>query len=113
MLVFRSESRCQTEAKRDSIIADPSELRVVKKECFNRWYGLTPYYLALTVSRLPLQILFNVMFSALVYFLAGLPVELWRFSMFATIGVIVSFVAEGLGLAIGSRFNVTVSQQFF
>lgn len=87
---------------------DPSELRVVKKECFNRWYGLTPYYLALTISRLPIQIVFNVIFSTLVYFLAGLPLEPWRFVMFALIGVIVSFVAEGLGLAIGATFNVTV-----
>lgn len=90
-------------------ITDPSELRVVKKECFNRWYGLTPYYLALTISRLPLQIFFNIIFSTLVYFLSGLPSEPWRFLMFAFIGVIVSFVAEGLGLAIGATFNVTVS----
>lgn len=82
---------------------------MVKKECFNRWYGLTPYYLALTFSRVPIQIVFNVIFSTLVYFLAGLPLEPWRFAMFALIGVIVSFVAEGLGLAIGATFNVTVS----
>jgi ABC-2 type transporter len=81
----------------------------VKKECFNRWYSLSPYYLALTLSRLPLQIFFNVIFSTLVYFLAGLPHEPWRFIMFALIGVIISVVAEGLGLAIGASFSVTVS----
>lgn len=87
---------------------DPQELRVVKKECFNRWYGLTPYYMALTISRLPLQILFNMIFSVCVYFLAGLPLEPWRFLLFALVGVIVSAVAEGLGLAIGATFSVTV-----
>lgn len=95
------------------MLIDPPELRVVKKECFNRWYGLTPYYLALTISRLPLQIFFNVIFSTLVYFLAGLPHEPWRFAMFALIGVVVSFVAEGLGLAIGATFNVTVNISSF
>lgn len=80
----------------------------MKKECFNRWYGLTPYYLALTISRLPLQIVFNLIFILLVYFLAGLPIEVWRFLMFLLVGVIVSFVSEGLGLAIGATFNVTV-----
>ncbi|CRL08274.1 CLUMA_CG020872, isoform A [Clunio marinus] len=89
------------------ILSYPSELRVVKKECFNRWYGLTPYYLALTISRLPLQILLNVIFSTLVYFLAGLPLEMWRFIMFSLIGNIVSIISEGLGLAIGATFNVT------
>lgn len=58
---------------------------------------------------MPLQICFNILFSALVYFLSGLPLEPWRFGMFALIGVVVSFVAEGLGLAIGATFNVTVS----
>jgi hypothetical protein len=47
-----------------------------------------------------------------VYFLAGLPLEPWRFLVFALIGVIVSIVAEGLGLAIGATFNVTVIWQF-
>lgn len=89
-------------------MTDPQELRVVKKECFNRWYGLTPYYLALTISRLPLQILFNFIFSTLVYTLSGLPMEPWRFLTFTMIGIIVSFVSEGLGLAIGATFNVTV-----
>lgn len=36
---------------------DPQEVKIVKKECFNRWYGLTPYYMALTVSRIPLQVI--------------------------------------------------------
>lgn len=91
------------------ILQYPQELRVVKKECFNRWYSLSPYYLALTISRMPFQILFNLIFSSLVYFLAGLPVEFDRFSMFALIGIITSFVSEGLGLWIGATFNVTVS----
>jgi ABC-type multidrug transport system permease subunit len=90
-------------------ILDPPELRVVKKECFNRWYGLTPYYLALTISRLPIQIILNVIFSFCVYFLAGLPLEFNRFALFALVGVVVSIIAEGLGLAIGATFNVTVS----
>lgn len=94
------------------ILSYPQELRVVKKECFNRWYGLFPYYVALTLSRMPLQILFNLIFSTMVYFLAGLPLEPWRFVMFAMIGVIVSLVSEGLGLAIGATFNVTVSFVF-
>lgn len=68
--------------------------------------------MALTISRLPLQILFNVIFSTCVYFLAGLPLEPWRFVLFALVGVIVSAVAEGLGLAIGATFSVTVRLKF-
>lgn len=34
----------------------PGEVKLLKKECFNRWYSLMPYYAALTVSRLPFQV---------------------------------------------------------
>lgn len=37
--------------------SDPSEVKLLKKECFNRWYGLSPYYAALTLSRLPFQVI--------------------------------------------------------
>lgn len=39
--------------------------------------------------------------------MSGLPHEWWRFVLFASIAVLVSAVAEGLGLAIGSTFSVT------
>lgn len=68
-----------------------------------------PYYMALTLSRLPLQVILNIIFLSLVYWMSGLPNQLWRFALFALIGVVVSFVAEGMGLAIGATFSVTVS----
>lgn len=37
-------------------IIDPSEVKLLKKECFNRWYSLMPYYTALTLSRIPFQV---------------------------------------------------------
>ena len=58
---------------------------------------------------MPLQIILNVTFSSIVYWLAGLPAELWRFLCFALVGVIIALVADGLGLLIGATFNVTVS----
>lgn len=111
----------------------PSEVKLLKKECFNRWYGLTPYYAALTLSRLPFQvslicfciwgqrklieffhayikqILFNMIFLVLTYWMSGLPSEYFRFALYALVGIIVAFVAESLGLAIGAAFSITVS----
>uniref|UniRef100_A0A1L8E4C2 Putative pleiotropic drug resistance pdr1-15 abc superfamily protein n=1 Tax=Nyssomyia neivai TaxID=330878 RepID=A0A1L8E4C2_9DIPT len=89
------------------VLSYPLEVKLVKKECFNRWYGLTPYYLALTLSRIPLQVFFNILFLTLVYWLPGLPMQLWRFGLFSFVGVIISLVAEGLGLTIGSTFSIT------
>lgn len=39
-----------------SAFIDPSEVKLLKKECFNRWYSLMPYYTALTLSRIPFQV---------------------------------------------------------
>ncbi|XP_058830828.1 ATP-binding cassette subfamily G member 4 isoform X1 [Topomyia yanbarensis] len=88
------------------ILSYPREVKLVKKECFNRWYGLFPYYLALTLSRLPIQIFLNIIFSMVVYWLAGLPAELFRYTLFTIVGLAVSLCAEGFGLMIGATFNV-------
>jgi hypothetical protein len=50
-----------------------------------------------------------MIFLILVYFLNGLPSEWYRFFVFSLVAITVCLVAEGLGLAIGSVFNVTVS----
>lgn len=45
--------------------------------------------------------------------MSGLPAEYFRFGLYAVVGLIVSFVAEGMGLAIGATFSITVSTQFY
>lgn len=55
------------------------------------------------------QILFNLIFFALSYYMSGLPNEYFRFGLFAIVGLMVSFVAEGMGLAIGATFSITVN----
>lgn len=81
----------------------------MKKERFNGWYSLFPYYAAMTVSKLPLQITLNTLFCTVVFFMAGVPFTVVRFIVFCIVGNVVSLVAEGFGLAIGSIFNITVS----
>ncbi|KAL0822709.1 hypothetical protein ABMA28_004728 [Loxostege sticticalis] len=88
------------------VLVYPQEVKLVKKEHFNRWYSLTPYYAALTVSKLPVQVTLNCLFCTIVYFMTGVPFSLSRFIAFCLIGNVVSLVAEGMGLAIGSVFNV-------
>ncbi|KAL7734879.1 hypothetical protein ACLKA6_011156 [Drosophila palustris] len=89
------------------ILSYPADVKVVKKETFNRWYTLMPYYLALTISRLPLQVLLNLTFMAMTYWMSGLPEQMWRFCIFVAVGLMISLVAEGMGLAIGATFSIT------
>nr|CAD7197276.1 unnamed protein product [Timema douglasi] len=85
--------------------AVPGEVKLLKKEYFNRWHGLTSYYMALTISRLPIQIVASLIFLTLVYFLTGMPFQVLRFCLFSLVGILVSFVADGLGMSIGSVFS--------
>nr|ASS36030.1 ABCG4 [Samia ricini] len=88
------------------VLVYPQEVKLVKKEHFNSWYSLTPYYAALTISKLPIQVTLNILFCSIVYFMAAIPFTVVRFATFCLIGNIVSLVAEGVGMAIGSIFNV-------
>uniref|UniRef100_W8AXI7 ATP-binding cassette sub-family G member 1 n=1 Tax=Ceratitis capitata TaxID=7213 RepID=W8AXI7_CERCA len=89
------------------ILSYPMEIKIVRKETFNRWYKLTPYYMALSFSRLPLQIILNMIMLTIIYWMSGLPPQLWRFGLFAGIGLMTSLIAEGMGLAIGMTFSIT------
>lgn len=41
--------------------------------------------------------------------MSGLPPQIWRFGLFSAVSIVTSFVAEGMGLAIGATFSVTVN----
>lgn len=50
----------------------------------------------------------NTAYTCIIYFMSGLPIEISRFLMFVVIGNAVSLATEGMGIAIGAAFNVTV-----
>lgn len=99
---------------------------VLLKENFNRWYSLRSYYLAITISDIPFQvslhqlsrssIVKNVCFSSqaifcfiyvsIVYYFTSQPMELFRYGMFLTACLLISFVAQSVGLVVGAAMNV-------
>lgn len=94
----------------------PSELPVIKREHFNRWYSFSAYFTSLTLADLPMQILCTVIYIVITYFLTDQPLELFRFTAFFTINLLCTFVAQGYGLIVSSLFNVkwgTILGNFF
>ncbi|RZF45328.1 hypothetical protein LSTR_LSTR010415 [Laodelphax striatellus] len=102
IILFHAYTQCMV-----PVLTFPFEVKLLKKEHFNRWYRLTPYYMALQLSKVPTMTLFSQLFLTIVYVMSGLPLEFYRFFVFSVVGVMTAFVAEGWGLAIGSVFNVT------
>lgn len=89
-----------------TILSFPLEMPVLLKENFNRWYSLRSYYLAITVSDIPFQAVFCVLYVSIVYYFTSQPYELSRYAMFLTACLLISFVAQSVGLVVGAAMNV-------
>ncbi|CAH2076015.1 unnamed protein product, partial [Iphiclides podalirius] len=89
-----------------TILSFPLEMPVLVKEHFNRWYSLRSYYLAITVSDIPFQAIFCVIYVVIVYLLTSQPLEWFRFAMFLSSCLLISFVAQSVGLVVGAAMNV-------
>ncbi|XP_048525229.1 ATP-binding cassette sub-family G member 4 isoform X2 [Dendroctonus ponderosae] len=89
-----------------TILSFPLEMPVLLKEHFNRWYSLRSYYLAITVSDMPFQTIFCIVYVAIVYLMTAQPLEIFRFGMFLSACLLVSFVAQSVGLVVGAAMNV-------
>lgn len=87
----------------------PTEVMLIKREYFNRWYGLKPYFLAMFVSRTPVTIFFALIYLLIVYPATAQPIELTRILMFVSMCVMVALVAESMGTVISSTLSIVVS----
>lgn len=106
---------------------------VLLKENFNRWYSLKSYYLAITVSDIPFQVykksifvplsflfdfnnflhfnfffqsIFCIVYVSIVYYFTSQPLEWFRYFMFLSACLLISFVAQSVGLVVGAAMNV-------
>ncbi|XP_063531758.1 ATP-binding cassette sub-family G member 1-like [Cydia strobilella] len=91
------------------LLAFPTEVQLMKREYFNRWYGLKPYYAALVVSRTPATVAFSLLYLCITYPLTSQPMELDRILMFTSICVVVALISESMGTVISSTLNVVNS----
>ncbi|XP_060803928.1 ATP-binding cassette sub-family G member 1 [Amyelois transitella] len=89
-----------------TILTFPSEMSVLSKEHFNRWYSLGSYYISITLVDLPISIFACAIFSVIVYTMSAQPLDIVRFSMFFVISLYTVLVAQSFGLMIGAAFNV-------
>lgn len=89
-----------------TIVTFPMQMDILVKEHFNRWYSLKAFYTSITIVDIPISILCCILFSVIIYLMSAQPMELPRFGMFFTISLLISFIAQGMGLMIGAVLNV-------
>ncbi|XP_056637989.1 ATP-binding cassette sub-family G member 4-like isoform X1 [Diorhabda sublineata] len=88
------------------VLLFPLEVKLLKREYFNRWFSLKAYFCAVTVVNIPLLFIYGIMFSSIVFFMSGQPIELGRFILFTSICINVALCSQGLGYAIGASFEI-------
>lgn len=93
-------------------ISVPLELPIVIREHFNRWYSLKAYYTATTLADFPIQFVCTLIYITTTYFMTKQPPDFFRFWYFFGICLMVSMVAQSLGLLTGSLFSVKVRKVY-
>lgn len=84
------------------------DISITQREHFNRWYSTASYYLAMTLSDIPLLTASTGIFVAILYIMSNQPAEEFRFFSFLGIQLLMSFVAQGLAMMLGSVFTLMV-----
>ncbi|ERL93810.1 ATP-binding cassette sub-family G member 4 [Dendroctonus ponderosae] len=89
-----------------TILTFPTEMSILIKEHFNRWYSLKMYYTSVTLIDIPLSVFCCFIFTSIIYYMTAQPFDNIRFNMFFITSLLVVFVAQSFGLMIGAYFNV-------
>ncbi|XP_067010233.2 ATP-binding cassette sub-family G member 1 [Anabrus simplex] len=87
----------------------PVEMRTLRREHFNRWYSLGPYFMSLLSIEIPLQILVSLLYLIITYLLTSQPLELDRMFLFFSLAIAASLTALGAGLFIGATLPVKIA----
>ena len=57
------------------------------------------------------QIVFPTVYTTIVYFMSDQPLDVMRFFMFLLMGILISLVAQSLGIVIGAAMDIQVTIQ--
>ncbi|XP_034941510.1 uncharacterized ABC transporter ATP-binding protein/permease YOL075C-like [Chelonus insularis] len=89
-----------------TIITFPLVLPIISREHFNRWYKLRSFYIANKLADLPIQVVAVSIYTLIVYLMTGQILEGKRFILLSIACVVVSLVAQIIGVIVGTGLNM-------
>ncbi|XP_014486774.1 PREDICTED: ATP-binding cassette sub-family G member 4-like [Dinoponera quadriceps] len=95
-----------------TMVSFPSEVPILMREHFNRWYKLRWYYLANKLADFPVQLTATFIYVLIVYFMSDQLPDSGRFGLFILMCFAISLVAQAAGLILGTGLKVQNSVIF-
>lgn len=94
------------------LYAVPSELPILMREHFNRWYKLRAYYLANKLADFFVQFTATFIYTIVVYYMSDQLPESRRLGLYMLMCFATSLVGQAAGLIVGSGLKVQVGLSF-
>nr|XP_046916382.1 ATP-binding cassette sub-family G member 1-like [Dermatophagoides farinae] len=112
--IFFAMTFCSFLSMMPTILTFPLEVGVFYKEYFNGWYSFSSYFLAKNFTNLLPALILPILYGSTTYLITNQYWETWRFLYFIALLIMISLVADGLGLTISAIFvhNVNAASIF-
>ncbi|CAG9858000.1 unnamed protein product [Phyllotreta striolata] len=104
--MFFSEMFLMMTAFNSVLTTFPSELPIITREHFNKWYSLKSYYLAISIADIPVQMAATTCYGLLTYFMTQQPIEGYRIGLFLLMCMLIAVVSQSFGLLIGATMSL-------
>lgn len=87
------------------IVSFPLERACFLKEYSGRFYSTLPYFISKVVLEIPLAILFPIIWTCGIYYIANYHHPFVNLVKMCLVAVLMTFTSQSLGIAIGCSFN--------
>ena len=94
-----------------NFISVPAELKLMRREYFNKWYQIEIYYCAMILAKIPFLIFLGSIFFITIYLMSSQPLEIERFLKLYSVSVMTALISDCLGVVIAAKFGLVVSAQ--
>ncbi len=68
------------------------------REYYNGLYGVAAYYLAKSTADVPFHIAYPILYTTIIYWMAGLKTEFQAYLTFLAVVIIIANIAQSLGI---------------
>lgn len=99
-------------AMMSTLLYFPTEINLIRREYFNKWFKIWPYFVATSVQAIPFFLIFCTAHILICYPLTGQPIEIERMGKGIIATFSVSMVTEALSQIVGCIFG-TANALFF